>query len=90
MLGGMTTLEAPGGHTRTAPAPLHEHGWLVESSHETSTGRVLYVRCAGCGVRRVDRQDHRRRPPAALSRELAPATPAVPATGRSLARGPGR
>lgn len=34
----------------------HEHGWRVESRHATSQGAVLYVRCAGCGARRVDLQ----------------------------------
>lgn len=68
----MTTLEVRGDRDRAAPETVHEHGWLVESSHETSTGRVLYVRCAECGMRRVDQQDHRRRPPEPLSRELPP------------------
>lgn len=42
--------------TRTPPAAaiVHEHGWLVESAHRTSEGIVQYVRCAECGVRRVD------------------------------------
>ncbi|MCK0116072.1 hypothetical protein MWU57_03425 [Isoptericola sp. S6320L] len=73
----MTTLEAHGqphgqahGHRTTAASP-HEHGWVVESGHTVSTGRILYVRCAGCGVRRVDQQEDRRRPPVALSRETA-------------------
>ncbi|WP_328531291.1 hypothetical protein OG984_09235 [Nocardioides sp. NBC_00368] len=48
---------------------LHEHGWLTESSHQTSEGRVLYVRCARCGVRRVDLQPHPLLPPQSLSRE---------------------
>ncbi|MFE7224848.1 hypothetical protein ACFU7D_08705 [Nocardioides sp. NPDC057577] len=46
----------------------HEHGWLTESSHQTSEGRVLYVRCAQCGVRRVDLQPHPLLPPRSLSR----------------------
>ena len=47
----------------------HDHGWLTESSHQTSDGQVLYVRCALCGVRRVDLQPHPLLPPRALSRE---------------------
>jgi hypothetical protein len=46
----------------------HEHGWLTESSHQTSEGRVHYVRCARCGVRRVDLQPHPLLPPQPLSR----------------------
>ncbi|WP_375002871.1 hypothetical protein [Aeromicrobium sp. CTD01-1L150] len=53
----------------TAPSG-HEHAWCVESSHPTSTGRVLYVHCSRCGVRRVDLQEHTLVPPVALSREL--------------------
>ncbi|NGN91310.1 hypothetical protein G5C66_00970 [Nocardioides sp. KC13] len=48
---------------------LHEHGWVTESSHQTSEGRVLYVRCGECGVRRVDLQPHPLLPPRSLSRE---------------------
>ncbi|MGH3353840.1 MAG: hypothetical protein ACRDPS_24480 [Nocardioides sp.] len=48
---------------------VHEHGWLTESSHRTSEGQVLYVRCASCGVRRVDLQIHAFLPPHPLSRE---------------------
>ncbi|NYI78094.1 hypothetical protein [Nocardioides panzhihuensis] len=47
----------------------HEHGWLTESSHQTSEGRVLYVRCTRCGVRRVDLQPHPLLPPQSLSRD---------------------
>ena len=47
----------------------HDHGWLTESSHQTSEGRVLYVRCTLCGVRRVDLQPHPLLPPWTLSRE---------------------
>ena len=46
---------------------IHEHGWLTESSHQTSEGRVLYVRCARCGVRRVDLQPHPLLPPRSLT-----------------------
>ncbi|MBB3089733.1 hypothetical protein [Nocardioides albus] len=46
----------------------HEHGWRTESSHQTSEGRVHYVRCASCGVRRVDLQPDPLLPPQPLSR----------------------
>ncbi|WP_407319979.1 hypothetical protein UQW22_05895 [Isoptericola halotolerans] len=82
----MTTTETHGEHLRTVHSSAHEHGWLVESSHPVSSGRILYVRCAECGARRVDQQDHRRRPPVALSRELR-ATPDGP--GTSPRREPG-
>lgn len=49
---------------------IHEHGWLTESSHQTSEGRVIYVRCARCGVRRVDLQPHPLSPPRSMSRDL--------------------
>jgi len=48
----------------------HEHGWIVESAHSTSLGRVLYVRCAECGVRRIDVQQYPDAPPTLLSMEL--------------------
>jgi hypothetical protein len=48
----------------------HEHGWLVESAHRTSEGIVQYVRCAECGVRRVDVAAVPVVVPAAASREL--------------------
>jgi hypothetical protein len=48
----------------------HEHGWLTESSHQTSEGRVVYVRCARCGIRRVDLQAHPLLPPWPLTRDL--------------------
>ncbi|MFK4729000.1 hypothetical protein ROT00_04875 [Agromyces mediolanus] len=51
-------------------AAAHEHGWLVESAHRTSEGVVQYVRCAGCGVRRVDVAAIPIAVPAAASREL--------------------
>ncbi|PRB60845.1 hypothetical protein [Microbacterium sp. MYb45] len=47
----------------------HEHAWLVESRHPTGEGVVLYVRCGGCGTRRVDLQSHPHTPPTALSTE---------------------
>lgn len=49
---------------------VHEHGWRTESSHQTSEGRVVYVRCASCGVRRVDLQPRPLVPPGPLSREV--------------------
>jgi len=60
----------------TAPLPLppdldaHEHAWLTESRHATAAGFVLYVRCANCGIHRVDLQELPTAPPAALSRPL--------------------
>ncbi|MFD6856880.1 hypothetical protein ACFWCF_05990 [Rhodococcus sp. NPDC060090] len=53
-----------------AQSTVHEHGWLVESSHQTSMGRVLYVRCEACGTRRLDLQHHNQTPPRALSKNL--------------------
>ncbi|TPW76967.1 hypothetical protein FJ658_03345 [Schumannella sp. 10F1B-5-1] len=49
-------------------ADSHEHGWRTESSHATSEGRVVYVRCDACGRRRVDLQTAVGMPPAAVSR----------------------
>lgn len=49
---------------------VHEHGWLTESSHQTSEGRVVYVRCVRCGVRRVDLEPDPLLPPRSLTREL--------------------
>ncbi len=47
---------------------IHEHAWVVESAHNTSEGRVLYVRCAGnCGARRIDLQGSVEAPPADVS-----------------------
>ncbi|ALJ20420.1 hypothetical protein [Microbacterium sp. No. 7] len=66
----MTPAETGLPQRSTAPSTAHEHGWYVESRHATSIGRVLYVRCAVCGARRVDVQEHADRPPAALSAEL--------------------
>lgn len=56
---------------RQAPR-THEHAWLVESRHPTSEGVVLYVRCADCGLHRVDVQQHPLTPPQAVSRALRP------------------
>lgn len=33
----------------------HEHAWVTESAHRTSEGVILYVACAVCAHRRVDR-----------------------------------
>ncbi len=47
---------------------IHEHAWVVESAHNTSEGRVLYVRCAGnCGARRIDLQGPIEVPPSEVS-----------------------
>jgi hypothetical protein len=60
----------------TLPTPVltpigsHEHAWLVESRHSTSDGILLYVRCAECGIRRMDLQPHSPLPPVALSRTV--------------------
>lgn len=69
MVVGMRNLRTHDGRL-PVPAATHEHAWQVESRHATSAGWVLYVRCAGCGTRRVDVQDHPSGVPAALSREL--------------------
>ena len=54
--------------TRTSCRPrTHEHAWQTESAHRTSLGLLRYVRCAGCGGRRVDLHTHPEMPPAALS-----------------------
>lgn len=62
--------QTPPLQTRSLP---HEHGWIVESRHWTSEGQLLYVRCVGCGVRRIDILHEPETPPAALSRETPPA-----------------
>lgn len=38
----------------TAATAVHEHGWVTESSHPTSDGRIVYVRCVACDARRID------------------------------------
>lgn len=53
--------------TGVVPVVDHEHAWRTESAHTTSDGRVLYVRCVGCGTRRVDLQQRTDDPPWALS-----------------------
>ncbi|MFS0854689.1 hypothetical protein [Microbacterium sp. 179-I 3D4 NHS] len=57
-----------------APARSHEHAWTVESRHPTADGILLYVRCTGCAVRRVDLTPHPHLPPTALSRVLGTST----------------
>jgi hypothetical protein len=69
MVAYMTTRMTHHQQQLTTPS-FHEHTWRVESTHATSTGRVLYVRCDQCGAWRVDLQDHRHVPRAALSKEL--------------------
>ncbi|MDQ1123590.1 hypothetical protein [Microbacterium trichothecenolyticum] len=51
-------------------ASAHEHAWLTESVHVTSAGRVRYVRCAGCAVRRVDLDAPATVPPTPLTRPI--------------------
>lgn len=54
-----------------ARQPAHEHAWMVESAHNTSEGRVLYVRCAaGCNARRIDLQGPLEVPPSPASVEV--------------------
>ena len=51
------------------PAPAHEHAWLAESTHNTSEGTVVYVRCAaGCAARRIDLQGPVSVPASAVSK----------------------
>ena len=63
----MTAIAAD--QSRRADA-VHEHGWVTESSHQTSDGLVSYVRCAVCGVRRVDLQEPEVQSLRALTRDL--------------------
>jgi hypothetical protein len=60
-----------------APAgyATHEHGWIAESRHPTSDGVIVYVRCVGCGTRRVDLIAPCGPVPTAVSR-TAPPSPA--------------
>ena len=51
-------------------ASVHEHAWVTESVHLTSVGRVRYVLCAECSVRRVDVDPAAVVPPTALTREI--------------------
>jgi hypothetical protein len=48
----------------------HEHAWTTESRHRTSEGELLYVRCTGCGARRIDLQSQPEHPPTALTRPI--------------------
>lgn len=62
-------------HTQEIQSPLeqgatHEHAWLLESQHTTSQGQVSYVKCAGCGARRVELNSRFEEPPTALSRTI--------------------
>lgn len=66
----MTTMHTLPIHLHVAPP--HEHAWLIESRHQTSEGVVAYVRCAGCGTRRVDLQTHAMMPPSPISAEMSP------------------
>ena len=66
----MTNLNTASRPTIGSSARAHEHAWRVESSHRTSLGRVLYVRCVECGTRRVDVQEHAELPPVGLSSEI--------------------
>ncbi|WP_344885759.1 hypothetical protein [Zhihengliuella alba] len=50
---------------------MREHAWITESAHTTLEGRLLYVRCAQCGTRRMDLQGHPEQPPSAASRSVA-------------------
>jgi hypothetical protein len=68
----MTILQASDDHRLTGPDEPHEHAWHTESSHRTSEGRVLYVRCGLCGSRRVDLQPHPHTPPTPVSTPLSP------------------
>ncbi|MGB3373884.1 MAG: hypothetical protein WBA87_01920 [Microbacterium sp.] len=60
-----------------SPQLLHEHAWVSESAHRTSVGDVVYVRCPGCGARRVDLRSTDGMPPAPQSRTVTgcPGTP---------------
>ncbi|OYC97186.1 hypothetical protein CI089_01110 [Microbacterium sp. Yaish 1] len=61
---------SPGSPAAALLARAHEHGWATESAHRTSDGLVRYVRCGGCGVRRVDVQARATQPPVAESAEI--------------------
>ena len=49
------------------PNLSHDHSWLTESRHRVSDGLILYVRCSGCGSRRVDLQTAAQLVPAGIS-----------------------
>ena len=51
------------------PPRVHEHGWSTVSTHRTSGGTVVYVRCA-CGALRIDLTRNDGLPPVALSRTV--------------------
>ena len=76
----MTTLPTSQNTGPCDERDVHEHGWMIESAHSTSEGRVLYVRCAECGTRRVDLQQWSATPPEPLTRTVpAPETQPAPA-----------
>ena len=63
---------------------VHEHAWVLESAHNTSEGRVLYVRCAReCGARRIDLQGVRDIAPSAAS-IVVPSRQSVPEGARAV------
>lgn len=69
----MTTLNTDSRRLDMTSCDGYEHAWTVESRHLTSEGEVRYVRCDGCGTRRIDAH----RPtgdlsPVAISVELRP------------------
>lgn len=53
MLSAMNAADLDTAHAPAA-TDAHEHGWVTESSHTTSEGRIVYVRCVTCDARRVD------------------------------------
>lgn len=65
----MTVLFDQAGAGSTCAERVHE--WRVVSRHGTSEGTVVYVRCARCGVQRVEVQESAHLPPLAISREVA-------------------
>lgn len=70
-----------------AEQALHEHAWVLESAHNTSEGRVLYVRCAReCGARRIDLQGVWDIVPSAASIAL-PSRRGVPGGARAVEGG---
>jgi hypothetical protein len=51
----------------------HEHMWVTESTHPTSEGRVMYMRCDACGLRQVNLQPVGTLPETAVSRTIGAA-----------------
>ena len=67
-------------HTATTTSPTslaitHEHAWITESTHPTSDGTVLYVRCVTCSGRRIDLRRGNDIAPAATSSVLGRTAP---------------